>query len=108
MSFDTPNVAAAKGRYVRDNQLGGVMWWEMDAVCSCSFLFPFSFSEHVSQWVILFFSSRLMKDLRPDDALGAHALVPIATNEMGGIDRSGVNCLEYSGSKWDNLRSGRV
>lgn len=32
VSFDTPNSAAAKARYIRDQGLGGCMWWEMDAV----------------------------------------------------------------------------
>jgi GH18 family chitinase len=31
-SFDTPNVAAVKARYIRDRGLGGAMYWELDAV----------------------------------------------------------------------------
>ncbi|KAL7411064.1 glycosyl hydrolases family 18-domain-containing protein [Mrakia frigida] len=77
-SFDTPNVAATKAHYIRDQGLGGAMYWELDA------------------------------DLRPEDSLANHALVPIVANEMGGLDRSSTNCLEYKGSKWDNLRKGTI
>ncbi|CDZ98667.1 glycoside hydrolase family 18 protein [Phaffia rhodozyma] len=78
VSYDTPNVAAIKARYVRDQNLGGLMWWEMDA------------------------------DLRPEDQLAAHALVPLATREMGGIGKEEWNCLDYGSSKWDNLKLGRI
>jgi hypothetical protein len=47
-------------------------------------------------------------DLRPEDALRDHALVPIAVGEMGGINKSLSNRLEYRESKWDNLREGRL
>lgn len=32
ISFDTPNVGATKARYIRDQGLGGAMFWELDAV----------------------------------------------------------------------------
>lgn len=77
VSFDSPNSAAAKARYVRSNGLGGLMYWELDA------------------------------DLRPADPLAPHALVPIVTEEMGGIARHvASNCLEYPWSRFDNVKNG--
>lgn len=37
-SFDTPNVAATKAHYIRDQGLGGAMYWELDAVSRSLFL----------------------------------------------------------------------
>ena len=50
-SFDTPNVAATKARYIRDQGLGGAMFWELDAVRSrsSSFFHAVSLSSPVFQ-----------------------------------------------------------
>ena len=31
VSYDTPAVSAMKAKYINDNELGGAMWWELDA-----------------------------------------------------------------------------
>lgn len=95
------------------------MFWELDAVrsrlplspISSSFSPPLpSFSPvfHIPPPLTLFPDHFPRQDLRPSDALAAHALVPIVTSQMGGLDRSGTNCLDYKGSKWDNLRKGTI
>lgn len=48
----------------------------------------------------------MIQDLRPQDALARHALVPVVVGEMGGLERTRPNCLSYGASKWDNLRKG--
>ena len=82
------------------------MYWELDAV-SPSFTPP---PRHPLAWALFRSLTPLLpvpfQDMRPEDPLSAHALIPIVTSEMGGIDRNATNCLEYPGSKWDNLRKG--
>ena len=38
VSYDTPNIAGIKAKYVKDNALGGSMFWDVsNNICSVSF-----------------------------------------------------------------------
>lgn len=79
ISYDTAKIAAEKGKYVKQNQLGGGMWWESSGD----------------------------KGGR-EASVEAGSLIGAFVSEIGGPARlqSGHNCLEYLQSKYENLRKG--
>ncbi|KAJ8096775.1 glycoside hydrolase superfamily [Lipomyces tetrasporus] len=75
ITYDTPECSKIKARYIRDNSLGGVMWWESSGDA------PISSDRSIVRAVV-------------DDFGG-----------QNGLDKSDKNCLHYSESVYDNIRS---
>ncbi|KAF2767875.1 glycoside hydrolase [Teratosphaeria nubilosa] len=77
VSYDSPQVAAQKVEYIKRNHLGGAMWWE-------------SSGDH---------------PIRHEASL-----IRITTDALGGFEgkhmEQSENCLEYPGSKYENLSKG--
>lgn len=87
ISYDTDEVARRKANFIKEEDLGGAMWWESsgdkkgDDSLIHSVSFPDLNNRHVSEWV----------------AQVVHC--------FRNIDRS-HNTLAYPDSKYDNLRKG--
>lgn len=75
-SFDSPQVAATKAQFIRNEGLAGAMYWELSG------------------------------DYRSQDPSGQHApMVPGVASILGPLDQR-PNCITYPFSKWENLRQG--
>ncbi|KAK9431474.1 glycoside hydrolase superfamily [Lipomyces doorenjongii] len=75
ITYDTPECARAKARYIRDKGLGGAMWWESSGDA------PISSDRSIVRAVI--------------DEFGG----------PNGLDKFEKNCLQYPESVYDNIRS---
>lgn len=77
VSYDSPQVAAEKVQYIKSKGLGGGMWWESSGDCESN---------------------------RSD------SLINIVVQGLGGYEGKHMehskNVLDYSESKYDNLRKG--
>lgn len=85
ISFDSEGVARMKGEYIKKEHLGGSMFWELSSDKGSS-------REGIE--------GGLGKDPQP-----GRSLVTIVKDAMGGLEKS-QNWLEYSESKFDNLKNG--
>ncbi|KAK9235135.1 glycoside hydrolase superfamily [Lipomyces kononenkoae] len=75
ITYDTPQCAKSKARYIRDKGLGGAMWWESSGDVSIST------DRSIIRTVV--------------DEFGG----------PGVLDKSEKNCLQYPESVYDNIRS---
>jgi len=85
VSFDSEEVAAMKGRYIKRENLGGSMFWELSGDKG-------SARDGME--------GGLGKDPQP-----GNSLVTIVKDAMGGLETS-LNWLEYNESIFDNMRKG--
>ncbi|CAA7263156.1 unnamed protein product [Cyclocybe aegerita] len=85
ISFDSENIARLKGQYIKRENLGGSMFWELSGDKG---------------------SSREGMESGPGkDPQPGNSLVAIVKNAMGGLEKSS-NWLSYTDSKFDNLKKG--
>lgn len=85
VSFDSEEVAAMKGRYIKRENLGGSMFWELSGDKG---------------------STREGMEGGPGkDPQPGKSLVTVVKDAMGGLDMS-PNWLEYNESMFDNMRKG--
>ncbi|KAF8161086.1 glycoside hydrolase family 18 protein [Crassisporium funariophilum] len=85
ISFDSEDVAKWKGQYIKQEQLGGSMFWELSGDKG---------------------SSREGMEGGPGkDVQPGKSLVTIVKDSMGGLERSN-NWLSYTESKFDNMKKG--
>jgi chitinase len=87
ISFDSEDVVRMKGEYIRKQNLGGSMFWELSADKG---------------------SSREGMEGGPGkDPQPGQSLVTIVKDAMGGLEQ-GHNWLEYDESKFDNMKNGML
>ncbi|KAF8200819.1 glycoside hydrolase family 18 protein [Pholiota molesta] len=85
ISFDSEEVAKLKGQYIEKESLGGSMFWELSGDKG---------------------SAREGMETGPGkDPQPGNSLVAIVKSAMGGLETS-KNWLEYTDSKFDNLKKG--
>lgn len=85
ISFDSEQVAHWKGEYIRRENLGGSMFWELSGDKG---------------------SSRDgMEGGRGKEAQHGRSLIAVVKEAMGGLDQS-PNWLSYESSQFDNMRQG--
>jgi chitinase len=87
ISFDSEDVARMKGEYIRKQNLGGSMFWELSADKGSS--------------------REGIEDGPGRNSQPGQSLVAIVKDAMGGLEQS-HNWLEYDKSKFDNMRGGMV
>lgn len=85
VSFDSEEVARIKGKYIKKENLGGSMFWELSGDKG-------SMREGME--------GGPGKDPQPGESL-----LTIVKHAMGGLEKS-HNWLEYKDSKFDNMRNG--
>ena len=85
VSFDSEEIAKLKGHYIKKENLGGSMFWELSGDKGCA-------REGME--------GGPGKDLQPGESL-----VKIVKDCMGGLERSN-NWLSYCDSKFENMRKG--
>lgn len=87
ISFDSEEIAKLKGEYINKEGLGGSMFWELSGDKG---------------------SAREGMENGPGkDPQPGNSLVAIVKNAMGGLETS-KNWLEYTDSKFDNLKKGMM
>lgn len=86
VSFDDEAVAKWKGEYIKHKGLGGSMFWELSGDKGGS-------------------PRKDMEGGPGKDPQPGNSLVTIVKDAMGGLEQT-PNWLEYSGSKFDNMRKG--
>lgn len=85
ISFDDEAVAKWKGQYIKRENLGGSMFWELSGDKG---------------------SSRTGMETGPGkDPQPGKSLVAIVKEAMGGLEKS-TNWLSYADSKFDNMKKG--
>lgn len=86
VSFDNEEVAKWKGEYIKHKGLGGSMFWELSGDKGGD-------------------DRKDMERGPGKDPQPGRSLVTIVKDAMGGLEQN-PNWLEYSGSKFDNMRNG--
>ena len=85
ISFDSEEIAKLKGHYIKKENLGGSMFWELSGDKG---------------------SAREGMECGPGkDAQHGRSLVTIVKHSMGGLEKSN-NWLSYTDSKFDNMKKG--
>jgi len=85
ISFDSEEIAKAKGNYIMKENLGGSMFWELSGDKG---------------------SSREGMETGPGkNPQAGRSLVTIVKDAMGGLEKSN-NWLSYTDSKFDNIKKG--
>ncbi|KAH7332640.1 glycoside hydrolase [Rhizoctonia solani] len=95
VTFDNEEIATAKGQWIKDEGLGGAMFWELSG------------DKCPSQ------PDRPEMECGPGkDAAPGSSLVQVVADAMGGIfkgtgeESEGWNWLRYEGSQYENMRNG--
>jgi chitinase len=86
ISFDTEEVGRWKGEWIAQQGYGGAMFWELSGDKGST-------------------RDGMERGHGKDEQRGA-SLVSVVKDAMGGKLDTGANCLDYGGSKFDNLRQG--